>query len=154
MSIETLHILEGFDLKGMGHNSADYLHTVLEALKLVFADRHYYYGDPDFVGVPLDGLLSKDYAKARGAAIDPRQASPGMPDPGDPWPFQGGVRPSKGAARPEPVAGRLEADTSYACVLDRWGNAFSATPSERLGNPPLPAPLTAASPVRVRPRWG
>ena len=153
VSIETLHILEGFDLKGMGHNSADYLHTVLEALKLVFADRHYYYGDPDFVDVPLDGLLSKDYAKARGGAIDPRQASPGMPDAGDPWPFQGGVRPSKGAARPEPVAGRLEADTSYACVVDRWGNAFSATPSDSLGNTPLAKGLGFTISARGAQMW-
>jgi gamma-glutamyltranspeptidase/glutathione hydrolase len=64
-----LNLLEGFDLEGMGHNSADYLHTVLEALKLTFSDRHHYFGDPDFVQVPMQGLLSKDYAIERRKAM-------------------------------------------------------------------------------------
>ena len=138
VSIEALHILEGFDLKSMGHNSPEYLHTLLEALKLSFADRHSYYGDPDFVDVPMDGLLSKEYAAERREAIDPQQACPEMPAAGDPWPYQesggpGGPR----VAHPEPVAGRLQADTSYVCVVDRWGNAFSATPSDSLGTSPI-----------------
>ena len=137
VSIETLHILEGYDLKGMGHNSADYLHTVIEALKLAFADRHHYYGDPDFVDVPLDGLLSKSYAEQRRNAIDSARACAEMPDPGDPWRYQDGRPSAERLARPEPVAGRLEADTSYASVVDRWGNAFSATPSDGLGGAPM-----------------
>jgi len=137
VSIETLHILEGYDLKGMGHNSADYLHTVIEALKLAFADRHHYYGDPDFVDVPLDGLLSKSYAEQRRNAIDSVRACAEMPNPGDPWRYQDGRPSAERLARPEPVAGRLEADTSYACVVDRWGNAFSATPSDGLGGAPM-----------------
>ena len=136
-SIQALQILEQFDLKAMGHNSADYLHTLLEALKLAFADRHAYYGDPKFVDVPLAGLLDRGYAAMRSQSIDPRRASPGMPEAGDPWPYQGQTGPARRQARPEPVAGALPADTSYICVVDRWGNAFSATPSDGIGGSPV-----------------
>ena len=137
VSIETLHILEGFDLRGMGHNSPDYLHVLLEALKLSFADRHSYYGDPDFVTVPLDGLLSKEYAALRRAAIAMERASPEMPVAGDPWAYQlGGARPAS-VPQPTAVPGDLQSDTSYLCVVDCWGNAFSATPSDGVGSTPL-----------------
>ena len=136
-SIQALHILEGFDLQTMGHNSADYIHTVLEALKLAFSDRHFFYGDPDFVDVPMEGLLSHAYAAQRATTIDPRRASAGMPAGGDPWAHQDGRSNGSKPAHPEAVAGRLEADTSYVSVMDRWGNAFSATPSDGLGNAPV-----------------
>ena len=71
MLMQTLNILENFDLKSMGHNSPAYIHTVAEALKLSFGDREAFYGDPDFVEVPLDGLLSKEYAAERSQLIDP-----------------------------------------------------------------------------------
>ena len=90
MNLHALRILEGCDLRGMGHNSADYIHTVLEALKLAFADRHAYYGDPDFVDVPMDGLLSREYADVRRRQIDALRANPEMPDAGDPWAHQSG----------------------------------------------------------------
>ena len=129
-TIQALGILSGFDLKAMGHNSPDYLHTLIESLKLAFADRHSYYGDPDFVDVPMKGLLDPDYAAQRRQEIDPARACPDMPRAGDPWAYQGyggnGVKP----AHPEPVAGAAEPDTSYVCVVDRWGNGFSATPSD------------------------
>ena len=137
VSIQALQILEGFDLQGMGHNSADYLHTVIEALKLSFADRHQYYGDPDFVDVPLEGLTSKSYAAERALNIDLHRACDGMPDPGQPWAHQNGAAPPHRIGQPEPVAGRLELDTSYVSAVDRWGNAFSATPSDSLGNTPI-----------------
>ena len=137
VSIETLHILEGYDLRAMGHNSSEYLRTLLEALKLSFADRHSYYGDPEFVDVPLEGLLSKAFAAERRAAIDPGEACPEMPHAGDPWPHQGMERPPVAVAHPAAMAGRLEQDTSYVCVVDRWGNAFSATPSDSLGGTPV-----------------
>src|SRR6202044_3758603 len=70
--IEALNILEGFDLKSMGWNSADYLHTVAEALKLAYADRDTYYGDPNFVKVPAERLLSKEYAAERRRQIGPQ----------------------------------------------------------------------------------
>lgn len=137
VSIQALHILEDCDLKGMGHNSPEYIHTFLEAMKLAFADRHAYYGDPDFVGVPLEGLLSKAYAAQRRNSIDSSQASVAMPYAGDPYAFQSGDSNGHIPAHPEPVAGRLEADTSYICVVDKWGNAFSATPSDSAGGAPV-----------------
>ncbi|MGE3888906.1 MAG: gamma-glutamyltransferase family protein [Vicinamibacterales bacterium] len=75
MLLQALNILENFDLKAMGYASADYLHTVTEAMKLAYADRDTYYADPAFVQVPAEGLLSKVYAKERAALIDPAQAS-------------------------------------------------------------------------------
>ena len=137
VNLQTLQILEGFDLKGMGHNSTAYAHTVLEALKLAFSDRESYIGDPDFVDVPMNGLLSKSYAAERREAIDPERATSAMPIPGDPWPHMGMPASNGHRKRPDAVAGGLPADTSYACVIDRWGNAFSATPSDSLGTSPI-----------------
>src|SRR5262249_59805400 len=78
-----LNILEGYDLKKLGHNSAEYIHTSVEALKLAFADRERL-GDTDFVKIPYEGLLSKDYAAERRKLIDPNHASleirPGKPE--------------------------------------------------------------------------
>jgi gamma-glutamyltranspeptidase/glutathione hydrolase len=153
VNIQTLHILEDFDLKGMGHNSPAYLHTLLEAQKLAFADRHSYYGDPDFVDVPMDGLLSKAYAAERRRAIDPEQANPQMPYAGDPWPYQDAGIPGAGVEHPEPVSGRLQADTSYVCVVDQWGNAFSATPSDSLGTAPLARGLGFVISARGSQSW-
>src|SRR5207244_7566610 len=73
--LQQLRLLEGFDLAKMGHNSASYIHTAVEAAKLAFADREKYYGDPAQVKVPLDRLLSKTYADERRKLIDPRKAS-------------------------------------------------------------------------------
>ena len=151
-----LRILEGFDLRGMGHNSPDYLHTLIEALKLAFSDRHSYVGDPDFVDVPMAGLLDADYAAGRRQEIDPQRACPEMPRAGDPWPYQGdrtgelnGSRP----AHPEPVAGRAELDTSYICVVDRWGNGFSATPSDGMTGAPVTPGLGFAMSSRGYQTW-
>jgi len=133
--IEILQILEGFDLKAMGHNSTRYLHTLIEAIKLAMADRHAYFGDPDFVDVPLEGLLSKDYAAERRKAIDPEKAWPEMPPAGDPRAHQlkvGDVSDPVGV-----FSGPIEDDTSYTCVVDRWGNAFSATPSDSIEKSPI-----------------
>lgn len=137
-----LKLLEGFDLRSMGRGGATYLHTVLEALKLAFADRDRYFGDPDFVRVPLDGLLSADYAAVRRALIRAREAWPESPPAGDPWPYGGGS-PSNGAApAPTPAKARpgaIERDTSYVCVIDAEGNGFSATPSDSVfGSPVIP----------------
>src|SRR5439155_9600091 len=73
--LQHLKLLEGFDLRGLGHNTAEYLHLYLEAAKLAFADRERYYGDPSFVDVPLDLLLSDDYAAERRGLIDRQMAS-------------------------------------------------------------------------------
>ena len=80
--LQMMSVLEGFDLKSMGHNSTDYVHTLAEAIKLTFADRERYYGDPRFVDVPLDALLSDDYVRERRAMIRPDEAWPGMPPHG------------------------------------------------------------------------
>ena len=151
-----LRILEGFDLRGMGHNSPDYLHTLIEALKLAFADRHSYVGDPDFVDVPMAGLLDADYAAGRRQEIDPQRACPEMPHAGDPWPYQRGRNGESAAGRPahpEPVAGRAELDTSYICVVDRWGNGFSATPSDGMTGAPVTPGLGFAMSSRGYQTW-
>src|SRR6185503_17536979 len=81
--LETLNLLEGYDLRAMKHNSSDYIHTLTEAMKLGFADRDRFYGDPDFVRVPASELLSKDYAAVRRSLIDGKRASLEQ-RPGDP----------------------------------------------------------------------
>jgi gamma-glutamyltranspeptidase / glutathione hydrolase len=91
--LQALNILENFDLKGMGYNSARYINTVYQAMSLSFADRDFYYGDPYVnTGQPMKGLLSKDYAKARAALINPDHNDPAI-GPGDPYPFEGRTNP-------------------------------------------------------------
>src|SRR6185295_11251865 len=109
------------------------IHTVTEALKLAFADRHRYVGDPAFVKVPLDVLLSPEYTAARRRLIRQGEAWPEMPPAGDVKGFAGK------AALPEPALGEPAplADTSYACVIDAAGNAFSATPSDGSSGSPI-----------------
>ena len=81
--LQSLKLLDGMDLPSLGHNTPAYVHTLVEALKLAFADRHHYYGDPKFVDVPLAQLLSDGYAAQRRAMIDRHAACPDMPLPGD-----------------------------------------------------------------------
>jgi gamma-glutamyltranspeptidase/glutathione hydrolase len=91
--LQALNILENFDLKSMGYNSARYVNTVYQAMSLAFADRDFYYGDPYVnTGQPMKGLLSKDYAKARAALIQPDHNDPTI-GPGDPYPFEGRANP-------------------------------------------------------------
>jgi gamma-glutamyltranspeptidase/glutathione hydrolase len=91
--LQTLNILESFDLKARGHNSADYIHTLYQAMNLAFADRDFYYGDPYFPPAePRRGLLSKDYAKLRASTIS-HERNDARVGPGDPYPFQGGTNP-------------------------------------------------------------
>ena len=137
VSIQALQILEGIDLKGMGHNSADYIHSLLAAFNLALSDREAFFGDPDFVNVPIEGLLSKSFAEERRATIDMKKAFSEMPLAGNPWKHQGMESPEGKPARPEPVAGGMQADTSYTAVVDRWGNAFSATPSDTIAYNPI-----------------
>jgi gamma-glutamyltranspeptidase/glutathione hydrolase len=83
--LEALNILEGYNLKEMGRNSGPYLHAITESLKLSFADRNTFVGDPKFVpNIPMQSLLSKEYAALRRAQIDPNRAIVGEPAPGDP----------------------------------------------------------------------
>jgi gamma-glutamyltranspeptidase/glutathione hydrolase len=137
--LQALNILETFDLKAMGHNSADYLHVVIEALKLAYADRDTYYADQDFVDVPAEGLLSKEYAKIRAAEIDMQRSAKGFVA-GNPLPFDSSVTewPYWIAGEPEteatlPLAsvdhsGTIK-DTSHIAIVDEYGNVFDSTPS-------------------------
>ena len=132
--LETLNILSGIDLAALGHNSPDYVHVLAEALKLAFADRHRYYGDPRFVDVPIDQLLAAEFAAQRRHEIDLQRAYPGMPAAGEVRgrPATGGELPPVTHDEPAPPG-----DTSYVCVIDRHGNAFSATPSDESSDMPL-----------------
>jgi len=130
---QVLNLLEGFEPGSMRHNSSEYIHLLTEALKLVYADRERYYGDPEFVDVPLDGLLSKAYAKERAQRIDREKAYPEMPPFGNPWTFSHQQRPSQATSKPPRPGideGPESLDTSYLCVVDRFGNVFSSTPSD------------------------
>src|SRR5689334_11494011 len=128
--VETLNMLEGFDLKKMGHNSPAYIHTLAEALKLAFADRDRYYGDPNFVKIPMAELLSKDYAALRRPLIDQQHASLAQ-QPGDP------LNKKAVLASAVQTIGRVSTvpdieranDTTCVNVVDKDGNMFSATPS-------------------------
>jgi gamma-glutamyltranspeptidase/glutathione hydrolase len=129
--LEMLNVLESYDLRAMKHNSADYIHTLTETMKLAFADRDRYYGDPDFVKVPAAELLSKDYAAIRKSLIDERRASleqrPG--DPVNKRPLMNGApHPALTGQSTVPEAERAN-DTTCVNVIDKDGNLFSATPS-------------------------
>ncbi len=161
--LQTLALLEGTDLSGLGHNSADYVHHLAEALKLAFADREAYYGDPALVEVPLQTLISPEYAAARKKAMRRDHAWPEMPPPGD---LRGNLAGSgyngeggRGFGPfPQPTGDpNPEPDTSYVCVADRWGNLFSATPSDgSYGSPVVPGtgliPSNRGSQSRPDPR--
>jgi len=134
--LQALALLQGFDLERMGHNSADYIHTVTEALKLALADRDEYYGDPDFARVPVLALLSPAYAAERRKLIDPQTAY-NLPRPGDPRRFEPGARALERRPRPgaqltasaAPRSGHESPDTTNINVADARGNLFSASPS-------------------------
>lgn len=130
--LQALALLEPFPLSSMGHNSPPYLHTLVEALKLAFADRERFYGDPEFVDVPMAELLHRDYAEVRRTLIHPDRAWPEMPPAGDPITRRPQGCDRHAAASLEAVGGPTLDDmgTSYVCVVDRDGNAFSATPSD------------------------
>jgi gamma-glutamyltranspeptidase/glutathione hydrolase len=145
--LQALNILENFDLKAMGYNSASYIHTVYQAMSLAFADRDFYYGDPYFPPVePIEGLLSKDYAKQRAGFVDPAARNNPSLGPGDPYPFQGGTNPyaellkrraalvpdfsaARFAAATDPLTGSFYRGTTSVVAADREGWLVSITPS-------------------------
>jgi gamma-glutamyltranspeptidase/glutathione hydrolase len=125
--LQQLAILEGFDLEAMGHNSAEYLHTWIECAKLAFADREAYYGDPAFDDVPLDTLLSKEYAAGRRALVGAeasRELRPGDVGRGAPDYTTFDVRQDNRQALDAYVG-----DTTHLDAIDRAGNMVAATPS-------------------------
>jgi gamma-glutamyltranspeptidase/glutathione hydrolase len=110
--LQTLNILENFDLKSMGYNSPRYIHTLYQAMNLAFADRDFYYGDPAFAPEePMQGLLSKEYAKERAKSINWEMNDPKVM-PGDPYPFEGKTNP-------------------YADLLKSWGNTQASIIDEK-----------------------
>ncbi|HWF85027.1 MAG TPA: gamma-glutamyltransferase family protein [Vicinamibacterales bacterium] len=128
--LETLNILEGTDLGGMGEGSASYLHTVHEAIKLAYDDRNAFYGDPAFVKVPLTGLLSKAYAAERRTLIGPQASQAHRV--GNPFPFDPDVKAPAVVYTPHAQGNRPpigSGDTTCVDVVDKDGNLFSATPS-------------------------
>lgn len=118
--LQTLNILEEIDLRSMGFGTAEYLHTISEAIKLAMADRDKYYGDPLFVDVPLDQLLSKEYANSRRKLIDEQKAV-NHPRPGD---LQNGKSSIKNVKFEKWLGG-----TTTCVVTDQYGNLVVATPS-------------------------
>lgn len=124
--LQALRLLEGRDFAGVGRLSPDYIHLATEALKLALADRDEYYGDPDFVDVPLTELLADRYSEVRRPLVDMRQASQEA-RPGDPR----GMRPLKGGGVFRPGG----PGTTTCVVADRWGNVVAATPSANVRNP-------------------
>jgi gamma-glutamyltranspeptidase len=136
LMLEALNILEGFDLKAMGHNSTPYLHAVTEALKLSFADRNKFVGDPKFVtNIPMKALLSKEYAATRRAQINPDRAIEGEPAPGDPFKFTTSSAQAYAVPQPSPShVGTFNPDeilnlTTYLTVVDKDHNMVSLTSS-------------------------
>jgi gamma-glutamyltranspeptidase/glutathione hydrolase len=130
--LEALNILENFDLKAMGYNSARYVHAVYQAMSLAFADRDFYYGDTYFPPEePVQGLLSKDYAKQRAKLINWERNDPAI-GPGDPYPFQSQTNP-------------------YRDLLQKWNarptaNPTSTPPATQDTTPPPGASSTLRSP--------
>ena len=127
--LEALALLEHVGIGGLAHNSATYLHRIAECVNLAMADREHFFGDPAFVDVPIDYLLDPQTIARRAAAVRDDRAFGGMPAPLD--------RPGAWHAASAAELPKVEADTSYCCVVDRWGNAFSATPSDGSGNVPV-----------------
>ena len=131
--LEALAIAEAAGAGTQGPGTDAYLHTIAETLKLAFADREAYLGDPDFVDVPVATLIGDSYAAERSRAIDPRRASPGMPLPGRIHGHEAYLPPSAACdAPPGPPP-----DTSIVCVVDGEGNALCSTPSDTSWDTPV-----------------
>ena len=144
--LQALNMLENLDLKGLGFNSAAYIHTLYQVMNLAFADRDFYYGDPYFPPEePLRGLLSKDYARERAKLIRPDRNDAGV-KPGDPYPFEGKTNPYLGhldrwlewgrgeaaaldAAQAAEVEASFRAGTTSIQAADKEGWVVSVTPS-------------------------
>lgn len=133
---QTLHILENFALASLGHNSPDHLHLLIEASRRAFADRYAFLGDPEYVDVPLKGLLSKEHARDLAATIDPLRAWPvdqthepwtiyATRSPSDPWKYEGRPRPPQEPPPSPPL--RMETSTTHFSVVDRYRNTVSCT---------------------------
>jgi gamma-glutamyltranspeptidase / glutathione hydrolase len=137
VGLMTLQLLEGINLKGMGHNSPQYIHTVTQAIELAMADREAYVGDPKFVDVPLDVLLSKEYASSRQKLMT-NYAFPRLPP-------HGKVQPDVEVGLETPSDENISwssftvgKDTTHLAIIDQWGNSISMTPSDFPKSPMVP----------------
>ena len=135
-NLQTLNILENFDLKSMGHNSPDYLHTFIEGARHAFADRYHYLGDPDFVEVPLQGLLSKEYAKEISKNVNLNTAELENSYKGDPWNYYADIaihdawKYDEKSNKPDLNNGNHSPDTdctTHFGTADKYGNLVSCT---------------------------
>lgn len=142
MLLQALKILETFDLRGLGHNSADYVHVMSEAIKLAAQDRDMHYGDPKFVDVPIDRLLSQTHAREQAARIRNDQAT-----------SYADIRDAQALAKADLAVGDSTLDTSYVCVMDKDGNAFSATPSDAPHHAPVAPKLGFVVSARGSQSW-
>ena len=130
--LQALNILENFDLKSMGYNSARYTHTLYQAMSMAFADRDFYYGDPAFAPTePIRGLLSKEYARQRAATMNPERNDPDV-RPGDPYPFQGETNP-------------------FAALLRDWRTVMPAPAAPRRSSPTPPQDRRDTATTALRP---
>ncbi|BDW86031.1 gamma-glutamyltransferase family protein [Roseicyclus marinus] len=139
--LQSLRMLEGIDVGAMDLRGADFVHTVTETMKLAFADREAYYGDPDHTDLPVETLLSRDYAAQRRALIGDRaslEQRPGQIAGLEAWARAAVERAGRdmaagpGVGGGEPTMAHLterRGDTVHLDVIDRWGNMVSATPS-------------------------
>ncbi|MFN5479488.1 MAG: gamma-glutamyltransferase family protein [Chitinophagaceae bacterium] len=122
--LQALNILENFDLKSMGYNSTQYIHTVYQAMSMAFADRDFYYGDPYFPPTePMKGLLSKEYAKQRAAQINKEKNDPNV-GPGDPYPFEGKFNPYASLLKARGFSGFEGGERNFAPSHDTGGLAM------------------------------
>src|SRR5438874_272072 len=144
--LQQLALLQGFDLDGLDPVGPDFVHLVTECAKLAYADREAWYGDPDFVDVPMATLLSPAYNEARRQLLSERaslELRPGRPDGREPYILVGGLDGAAGPGIGEPTVGMYDGigepttsplgavagDTVHLDIIDRWGNMVSATPS-------------------------
>src|SRR5436190_1455092 len=144
--LQQLALLQGFDLDSLDPTGPDFVHIVTECAKLAYADREAWYGDPDFVDVPMATLLSPAYNDARRKLVGERaslELRPGSPDGREPYVLVGGMEGAAGPGIGEPTVGMYDGigepttsplgavagDTCHLDIIDRWGNMVSATPS-------------------------
>jgi gamma-glutamyltranspeptidase/glutathione hydrolase len=151
--LQALNILRGMDVAKLGITRPAYLHLVAEAFNLAFADREAYLGDPRFVRVPVEGLLSEEYARTQRARIDRNRAFGQMPPPGRPAGSEGlGLAHLEKARRSPGKAMAAAPDTIYCSVVDRAGNVYSGTLSDNTHDTPLIPARGSRSPRAARSR--
>jgi len=152
--LQAMNLLDAAELQKLGHNSTGYLHRITEAVKLAFADREAWFGDPRMIDVPIEAILSREYAKTRREMIRPGQAWPEMPPAGDPRKLAAERTPSGTPLVPERAFSAPELDTSHVCCIDKHGNVFAATPSDGSYNAPVIPELGIIPSPRGSQNWG